>query len=153
MEYLIFYFMFFFLGSSVGSFISVVIYRLPRGESIIHGRSHCDLCKKRLQWIDMIPLVSYLFLGGRCRHCRGKISAFYPFVEKLMGVLFVLVVYSIIGYNYPLLTDYRYLITVCYFLYIVSALMAIFFTDLRYGIIPFKIVFSSVILTLSLIHI
>jgi len=147
MEFLVFYFLIFFLGSSVGSFLTVLVYRWPRQESLIHGRSHCDDCKKKLQWIDLLPVFSYILLGGRCRYCRGKISAFYPLVEKIMGVLFVLVVYSIVGYNYPLLADSRYLITVCYFLYIVSSLMAIFFTDLKYGIIPFKIVFSSVILT------
>ena len=66
------YFLFFLLGTFMGSFLGVVIDRLPRGESVVKGRSHCDHCKKSLTAIDLIPLFSFLFLRGRCRYCNKK---------------------------------------------------------------------------------
>ena len=69
------------LGLCVGSFLNVVIYRLPNGMSLAKPASHCPKCQNPIRWYDNIPVVSYLILGGKCRHCKEKISFRYPFVE------------------------------------------------------------------------
>jgi prepilin signal peptidase PulO-like enzyme (type II secretory pathway) len=80
------------LGLCVGSFLNVVVYRLPRGLSIADpARSFCPTCQARLAWYDNVPLLSWLWLGGRCRRCRGHISVQYPLIEALTGMVFVLV--------------------------------------------------------------
>lgn len=77
----------FCVGAAVGSFLNVVIYRLPRGMSLIHPRSHCPSCGTRLSPWDLIPILSWLILQGRCRYCGHRISARYAFVEALSGFL------------------------------------------------------------------
>ena len=77
------------LGLAIGSFLNVVIYRVPRGESVITPRSHCPGCLAAITPRDEVPVLSWLALGGRCRHCRTPISLRYPFVELLTAVLFV----------------------------------------------------------------
>ena len=79
------------LGLVIGSFLNVVAYRLPRGESIVKPRSRCTSCGTEVRALDNIPLVSWLVLRGRCRHCRAQISARYPVVELVTGVVFALV--------------------------------------------------------------
>jgi leader peptidase (prepilin peptidase) / N-methyltransferase len=81
----------FVLGVIVGSFLNVVIHRLPRDESIVHPSSHCPSCQTPLRWFDNVPLASYLWLRGRCRGCGAHISLRYPLVELLTGVLFIAV--------------------------------------------------------------
>jgi len=75
------------LGLVVGSFLNVVIWRVPRGESIVHPGSHCPRCGSPIAGFDNIPVLAWLFLGGRCRTCRGPISARYPLVEALTGFI------------------------------------------------------------------
>ncbi len=77
------------LGLAVGSFLNVCIHRLPRGQSLNSPPSRCPHCDYRLRWSDNIPLVSYAFLGGRCRQCRARISVRYPIVELITMALFV----------------------------------------------------------------
>jgi leader peptidase (prepilin peptidase)/N-methyltransferase len=77
------------LGLAVGSFLNVCIHRLPRGESLNSPPSRCPHCDYRLRWSDNIPLVSYAWLGGRCRQCRARISVRYPIVELITMALFV----------------------------------------------------------------
>lgn len=75
------------LGAIVGSFLNVVILRLPAGGSIAYPPSHCPRCKAQLSWYDNIPILSYIFiLNGKCRHCRIPISVQYPIVEALMAL-------------------------------------------------------------------
>ena len=76
------------LGLVVGSFLNVVIHRLPRGESLVRPGSHCPHCDHPVAPWDNVPVLSYLWLRGRCRHCRGRISWRYPAIELLTGVLF-----------------------------------------------------------------
>ena len=76
------------LGLLIGSFLNVVIWRVPRGESVVRPPSHCPHCDHRLAPLDNIPLLSWLALRGRCRYCGGPISARYPAVELTTGVLF-----------------------------------------------------------------
>ncbi len=78
----------FLLGLAVGSFLNVVIYRLPRGQSVVRPPSHCPACGARLGPSELVPVVSYLVQGGRCRHCGARISPRYPLVELLTGGLF-----------------------------------------------------------------
>jgi leader peptidase (prepilin peptidase)/N-methyltransferase len=76
-------------GLIFGSFLNVCISRLPKHESIVSPRSHCPRCNKPIAWYDNIPVLSYLFLGGKCRTCREKISFIYPLVEILTAALLV----------------------------------------------------------------
>ncbi len=85
-----FYILFVFvLGSCVGSFLNVLVWRLPRGESLLYPPSHCPKCNKTLKWYDNIPVIGWLKLHGRCRFCNQPISPRYPIVEAVTGVLFV----------------------------------------------------------------
>jgi leader peptidase (prepilin peptidase)/N-methyltransferase len=74
-------------GLLIGSFLNVCIHRWPRGRSVVKPRSHCVRCRKPIAWYDNIPVVSYLILGGQCRHCHRHISLRYPTVELLTGLL------------------------------------------------------------------
>ena len=85
----------FFFGLLVGSFLNVVIHRLPRGESIVYPPSHCPSCGTRLGPRELVPVVSYLVQKGRCRHCGARISPRYPLVELLTGVLFAYAAFRI----------------------------------------------------------
>ncbi|WP_293169897.1 prepilin peptidase [Oceanithermus sp.] len=80
----------FVLGAVIGSFLNVVIYRLPKGESIVHPPSHCPACGHRLGPVDMVPILSWIAFRGRCRYCGAPVSARYPLVEGLTGALFAL---------------------------------------------------------------
>ena len=81
----------FVLGSMIGSFLNVCVYRLPRGLSVVKPRSKCPKCDNPIAWYDNIPVVSWLVLGAKCRHCGQPISWQYPLVEAITGVLFLLV--------------------------------------------------------------
>lgn len=142
---LFFYFFIFILGTFIGSFLGVIITRLPKGESIIRGRSHCDHCKKTLTILDLVPLFSFLFLQGKCRHCKARLSWFYPLIEVLTGALFVLISLHV-GSTYQVVSI-KYEIELFYYLFIVSALIVLFFIDLKYGILPFSIIFPTIVVT------
>ena len=79
----------FLFGTVFGSFLNVVIYRLPREESIVRPGSHCTFCRAPILWYDNIPILSFVILGARCRQCRVRISFRYPIVELLTGFLFL----------------------------------------------------------------
>jgi len=83
----------FLFGLCFGSFANVIIYRIPKKISIVTPPSHCPSCDKRLGIIDLIPLLSWFYLLGKCRSCKKKISPIYPFVELLCGLLFASAVY------------------------------------------------------------
>ncbi|HOV43732.1 MAG TPA: prepilin peptidase, partial [Syntrophothermus lipocalidus] len=76
----------FFLGLSVGSFLNVCIERLPKGESVISPPSHCTACGHRLGLLDLVPVLSYIYLKGRCRYCQTPFSLQYPVVEMVTGL-------------------------------------------------------------------
>ncbi len=116
---------FFIFGAMVGSFLNVCIYRLPKEESIIWPGSHCPHCNKPIKYYDNIPMISYLFLRGRCRYCKEPISIQYPLVE---GVTALSSLFLIIKFGLSL----SYLI---YFAF-VAALIVIAIIDLYHQIIP-----------------
>lgn len=122
------------LGLCIGSFLNVVIYRLPRGESITLERSHCVSCGQQLRWYELIPLFSYLFLRGRCRTCHEPISLRYPIVELLTGIIFVLVFLQF-GLTLELLK----------YLFLSALLVAISFIDLEYFIIPNSLIIIGLV--------
>ncbi|MCR4329193.1 MAG: prepilin peptidase [Candidatus Roizmanbacteria bacterium] len=117
---------FLFLGLGVGSFLNVVIDRAQSNRGL-GGRSACDFCHKTLLWFDLIPVLSYVFLGGKCRFCSKRLSLQYPLVEALTGLLYVLV-FLFFWQAQPL-----YFISM---LCIVTLSVVIAITDMKYQIIP-----------------
>jgi leader peptidase (prepilin peptidase)/N-methyltransferase len=99
----------FILGLVIGSFLNVCIYRIPMEESIAFPPSHCTNCEHRLKPLDLIPILSYICLGGRCRYCNQKISIRYPIIEGLNGILYLLVYLkfglTIIAFKYCILAS------------------------------------------------
>lgn len=81
----------FLLGLTIGSFLNVCIYRIPNNLSIAYPASHCTSCNHNLSFLDLVPLFSYIFLGGKCRYCKAKFSIRYPLLEFFTGIAFVLV--------------------------------------------------------------
>lgn len=81
----------FLFGASIGSFIGVIIDRVPRRESIVWPPSHCDNCKKQIQSFENIPVISYLMLGGQCRYCKAKIPAKFFYIELICGILALII--------------------------------------------------------------
>ena len=116
---------FFILGLLMGSFFTVVGSRLPNHENFMNSRSYCDKCHHRLSLLDMVPIISFLLLRGRCRYCKGKIDALSSYMEFFTGVLFALGFY-VYGFSYELLIA----------LGIVSMLSIISVSDLSYYVIP-----------------
>lgn len=112
-------------GALVGSFLNVCIYRLPKEESIVTPGSHCPYCKKPIAFYDNIPLISYLLLKGKCRHCKKSISSRYPLIEGITALISFLL---LLKYG----PSWDYLI---YFSF-ASALMVITVIDLDHQIIP-----------------
>ena len=126
---------FFVLGLIVGSFLNVVIYRLPEEKSIIKPPSHCPNCNTRLKVIDLIPVFSYIFTKGRCRYCGDKISIQYPLIELLTAIFF-LGVYLKFDLTSELFIMFLLL----------SALIVISMIDYKYMIIPNIITYSGIII-------
>lgn len=116
---------FFIFGSLFGSFLTVVGMRLPRKESFLVNRSYCDNCHHQLSFLDMIPILSYVFLRGKCRYCGKKISEVSTYMEFFTGVLFSLS-YFVFGFSYQLFIA----------LGIVAMLIIISVSDISYLIIP-----------------
>ena len=85
------YMIVFIFGIVIGSFLNVCIYRLPLGESVVVAPSHCMVCGGKLRWFDMVPVVSWIVLGEKCRFCKAKISAQYPIIEGVNGILYVVI--------------------------------------------------------------
>jgi len=118
----LFGFFVFVLGTAMGSFINVVVDRVIHGETL-GGRSHCDYCKKTLEWYDLIPVISYVVLRGRCRRCHKKLSIQYLLVELATGTIYVMTWLLV-----PLAS-------VILYWGIVSCAWIIFLSDLRYKLI------------------
>ena len=144
----IFYLLLFILGTAVGSFLGVVVDRLSSHESIWKGRSHCDHCRHNLGVMDLIPILSFFLLGRKCRYCHKKLSWFYLLIEACTGAVYIAAGYVVFGSYGFLLSQLPYQLMTLYYFLLTGALIAIFFTDLRYGIIPFKAVIFALCVTL-----
>ncbi len=91
---IILYIIIFLFGIVVGSFLNVCIFRIPNKEDIVKTGSHCMSCGYRLKWYDMVPVISFLILRGKCRKCGAKLSVQYPLIEAANGILYVLIVWT-----------------------------------------------------------
>lgn len=130
--------LFFITGLIFGSFYNVVGLRLPNGESIIKPGSHCPKCNHKLSWYENIPVLSYIFLKGKCKNCKQKISFIYPAIEILTAILFT-ANYVIFGLTYE-----------CLIGVILSSLVSIIFvSDSKYMIInDSPLIISSLLITI-----
>ncbi|MGZ3772461.1 MAG: prepilin peptidase [Pseudobdellovibrionaceae bacterium] len=133
----LFYIFFFLLGAIFGSFGNVIVYRLPKGESIVKPRSYCYSCKTQIKWYDNIPILSWFLLRGRCRNCHSKFSFRYSLVEIIMAVLFALS-YHYAGLSWSLL---EYLI-------FVFGLVVCTFIDFDHMILPDEFTLSGIVIGL-----
>ena len=134
------YIVIFLYGIVIGSFLNVLIYRIPKKENFVRTRSHCMSCGYQLQWFDLIPLFSWLALGGKCRKCKTKLSVQYPLVEGLNGVLY-LAVFARYGFSIESLL----------YCFLFSALLALSVIDFRTYEIP--VGFNYFILALGLVRV
>lgn len=120
------------LGLLVGSFLNVVVHRLPRGESLVRPRSRCVACGTQIAAYDNVPVVSWLVLRGRCRHCGAGVSARYPLIEALTGVLFAAVA-LICGVDEALLLELPF----------TAMLVAVAAIDLEHRIVPNRVLLPA----------
>ena len=156
------YLIIFIIGLSAGSFLNCLIYRLEEEKSFLKGRSYCPHCKQVLKWQDLIPVLSFLILRGKCRYCQKPISLQYPLVELITGLLFVLIfnfspalaenpavagqfsIFSAFG-GIPLGWDnFQTLINLCFLFSVFCFLIIIFVFDLKHFIIPDKIIYPAI---------
>jgi leader peptidase (prepilin peptidase)/N-methyltransferase len=115
----------FLFGLLIGSFLNVCIYRIPINKSIVFGRSHCIECSEEIKNYDLIPVISYIILGGKCRNCKFKISIKYPVVELLNAIFYLL-----------LFVFYKFSIDFFIYAILTSILIIISFIDYKNKIIP-----------------
>lgn len=128
-------------GLVIGSFLNVLIDRIPKGENIVWKPSHCDFCKKPLRWFELFPMVSFLVFGGRCLRCKKKLSWQYPFVEGITALGFVYIVSSTQSY-----------VSMGAFIVIYCTWIVLFGIDFKHQILPdeFLILFGIVTLLLGI---
>jgi leader peptidase (prepilin peptidase)/N-methyltransferase len=128
------------LGLVIGSFLNVCIYRIPENISLLWPASTCVNCSKRIVWYDNIPVLSYLFLRGKCRYCQHKISALYPIIEIITGIVFLLLFNSVLILQGGLISAYIFYLIFCCLLIVGS------FVDLKFYIIPNEITYTGLVL-------
>lgn len=131
---ILYYIYVFIVGLVVGSFLNVCISRLPEGKSILSPPSHCTSCGSRLKPLELIPILSYLFLKAKCKHCGERISIKYPLIEFLTGIVFV-----ILFWRFGLTIDFIASI------FLISILIAVFFIDIEHLIIPDELVITGLV--------
>jgi leader peptidase (prepilin peptidase)/N-methyltransferase len=125
----------FIVGLVIGSFLNVCIYRIPLKQSFISPRSHCPSCNTTIKWYHNVPLISYIFLRGRCSKCGARISPVYPFVELITAVLIVLL-WRMFGPTMPFLI---------YSLF-AGIMIVLIFIDFYHQILPHRITFPGIVL-------
>lgn len=135
-----FSFFIFVFGLIIGSFLNCLIYRLERKEGFLKGRSYCPHCRHVLGWQDLIPVLSFFILRGKCRYCKQPISWQYPLVEISTGAVFLLISNGI--FNFQGLIDLVFLLTISCFM------IVIFIFDLKHYLIPDEITYSAIITAL-----
>ena len=126
-------------GLLIGSFLNVCVYRLPRDLSVVRPRSHCPGCEKQIDWYDNIPILSYLILGGRCRHCRERIPLRYPIVELATAAAFALCAAKL-GLTWP----------TAKFAALSAILITLIATDLEERILPDEFTLGGTVLGIAL---
>lgn len=133
--------MIFIIGLIFGSFYNVVGYRIPNNMSIAFPASHCINCNHKLKFYELIPVISYIFLGGKCKSCKKRISIVYPFFELLTATLFLL---SYLSFGLNL----KFLIAITF----ISILIIISISDIKYYIIPDEVlIIGSILIIIEMI--
>ncbi len=117
----LFYIIIFIMGITFGSFYTLAVYRVPKGEDITHTHSYCPNCKHKLNIFDLIPVFSYIFLGGKCRYCKQKIRPRYLILETISGLFFVAIAYlmGLSIYNLEITKIVEYIFFVLYFTFVI----------------------------------
>lgn len=128
----------FMFGLCIGSFLNVCIVRWPKNESVVKGRSHCPACRVTLPWYENIPVLSFLVLRGKCRHCKAKISFRYPLVELVTAGSF-LALYLCYG-----VTAHFF-----FYAYFIASLIVATFADFECQIIPDEVSFTGILIALT----
>lgn len=133
----------FLIGLAVGSFLNVVSFRYQPSrktweKEVFWGRSHCLFCKKKLSWYELIPLLSFLIQGGKCRSCKNRISFQYPVVELLGGLIFVLVPLFLKNFffYFPPLASWIWVFAAFLWILVLLDLLLVFLIDLKHYLIP-----------------
>ncbi len=116
-----FYIIIFMIGITFGSFYTLAVYRIPKGQDITHTHSYCPNCNHKLNIFDLIPIFSYIFLGGKCRYCKQKIRPRYLILEALSGLFFVAIAYlmGLSIYNLDKIRIIEYIFFILYFTFII----------------------------------
>ncbi|MFB6225084.1 MAG: A24 family peptidase [Candidatus Paceibacteria bacterium] len=137
----------FLLGISIGSFLNVIVLRLAKEESFTKGRSYCPDCNTTLGVLDLIPVLSFVFLGAKCRYCSAPLAWQYPAVELLTGAMFVLTGIAVFTFfeQAPLVYQISYLLI---FLIWISNLIVLLIYDLKYKLVPEQLVWINIALGL-----
>jgi leader peptidase (prepilin peptidase)/N-methyltransferase len=146
-------FVVFVFGAAVGSFLNVCIHRMPNEESIVSPPSHCPHCGQRIRWTDNIPLISFVALRGKCRHCRAPITPRYVLVEFLTAILFLWVWLKLTPWEHPPQHGIDFIKVPIYWL-VIAGLIVATFIDFEHYIIPNEITLGGIVagLVLSAIH-
>ena len=139
------------LGTIIGSFLNVVVWRLPRGESLSHPGSACPKCGHPIRWWDNIPVASWLALRGKCRDCSALISTRYPAVEAFTGLFFAGIAWWILAGGLPVTDDLPVILATAAFLYLAAISVALALIDLDVHRLPNKIVLPAYIVGLVLL--
>jgi leader peptidase (prepilin peptidase)/N-methyltransferase len=137
-----YYILVFTYGLIIGSFLNVCIYRIPLGESVVKPPSHCPKCGTRLTTLDLVPLFSYLFLRGKCRYCKAKISVKYPAMELLTAIIYLPLFYKY-GQNGQYIEFFAAA-------FLMSILIVVFFVDLKHRKIPNSLVITGLMGSVAL---
>jgi len=137
----------FLLGVCIGSFLNCAVYRLEQENSFLKGRSYCPNCRHNLNWLDLVPVFSFLFLRGKCRYCKEKISRQYPVVEISTGIIFLLI-FNFLN-NTANLAGAKFVVylNLAFLFYVASVLVIIFIYDFKHYLIPDKVLFPAIIIT------
>lgn len=133
----------FVFGACIGSFLNVIIWRLPRQQTL-SGRSQCPHCHHSLKWYDLIPLFSFLFSAARCRYCKKPVSYRYPLIETITGFLFAAAMYHVQPHD---LVTWLILLSL---VFTTSICIAVFVIDLEHYLILDKIVYPAMVLSFVL---
>ena len=137
----LFLILFFILGTAVGSFLNVVIDRTTRGETIL-GRSYCDYCKATLRTFDLVPILSFITLGARCRYCKKSLSWQYPLVETIIALLFVSSFLVLVQ------SGQLSVAALLYYFFLVSTFLVVAVVDQKFSLIPTTLVFAASLISL-----
>ena len=137
----------FIIGISIGSFINVILWRLPRKESIISPRSYCPKCQNQITWKDNIPIISWIILDGKCRFCSQKISLRYPIIELITGIAFVISTFS----NSLFFPNFPYIIHIISNWVLISICIPLIVFDIKYLWLPKLIIYNGILIGLILV--